>query len=624
MSAFHGWAPKPPMGWNSWDCFATTVTERQVMAQADYMATHLARWGWQYIVVDIQWYEPGATGFAYREGAEVALDAYGRLLPAANRFPSCAAGFAPLADYLHRLGLKFGVHLLRGIPRAAVAANLPILGSTSHARDIANPEDTCPWNPDMYGVDMSKPGAQAYYDSVFASFAEWGVDYVKVDDISRPYHAHRAEVEAIRRAIDATGRPMVLSLSPGATALSAADHVQRHANLWRISDDFWDNWDVLREQFALLAAWSSARGTGRWPDADMLPFGVLDLGRRRSRFTPDEQRTVMTLWAIARSPLMHGGDMTQMDDFTLSLLTQPEVIALDQDSRDNRPLFDDDGLIAWAATGASGDTYLALFNARDRHPLSAERRVFDAVLEGGAHAFQTALLDVAVEAGTIIELVADDGKGGNGGHHAVVWGDPVLMGPAGELSLLDLPWEHASSRWGSVTRYRAPGERQLLLGGRPLDRGVLVHTKSVIGVRVPPGYDRLVCECGFEGSVLPLAAGPLARCAVYREAGVRDGIGETPHPPLAGAIVTVPFAALGFEPPDGVTTGAAAPCRENQDLEEQGLEKQVSDDPTSASPRRVSVRDVWTGEDLGVFEKVFSRTVPWHGAGLFCLRPQPR
>jgi alpha-galactosidase len=599
MSGFHAWAPKPPMGWNSWDCFATTVTEAQVKAQADYMATHLARFGWQYIVVDIQWYVPDAKGFAYREGAKVELDPYGRFLPAANRFPSCAAGFGPLADYVQRAGLKFGVHLLRGIPRAAVAANLPILGSTSRAADIANREDICPWNPDMYGVDMSKPGAQAYYDSVFAAFAEWGVDYVKVDDISRPYHAHQAEIEAIRRAIDAAQRPMLLSLSPGATALSAAEHVRQHANLWRISDDFWDNWDVLREQFNLLARWNAQRGPGHWPDADMLPFGVLDLGRRSSRFTRDEQRTVMTLWSIARSPLMHGGDMTKIDEFTLSLLSHPEVIAIDQDSHDNRPLFDDDGLVAWTATGASGDTYLALFNARDQFPLSAERCIFESVLEGGAHAFQTALLDVPVAAGTIIQLVAEDARGGNGDHHSIVWGDPVLTGPAGEVSLLDLPWEQATSRWGSVTSYRAPGERQLLLGGRPLDRGLLVHTKSVIGVRVPPGYERLVAECGFEGAALPRAPGA-ARCAVYREPDTGPAFGETPAS-RAGVTVSVRLDTLAGQ--SGASPSSAAGT-------------------SAAAAIRATAVDVWTGKDLGVFDTIFSRVIPWHGAGLFRLRLQ--
>jgi hypothetical protein len=586
------------MGWNSWDCFATTVTEEQVKAQADYMATHLARLGWQYIVVDIQWYVPDAKGFAYEPGANVELDAHGRFLPAPNRFPSCAHGFGPLADYVHRKGLKFGLHLLRGIPRAAVAANLPILGSTSRARDIADPDDVCPWNPDMYGVDMSKPGAQAYYDSVFAAFAEWGVDYVKVDDISRPYHAHQAEIEAVRRAIDATGRPMVLSLSPGATALSAAAHVREHANLWRISDDFWDNWDVLREQFGLLARWNAQRGPGHWPDADMLPFGVLDLGRRSSRFTPDEQRTVMTLWSIARSPLMHGGDMSKMDELTLSLLSHPEVIALDQDSRDNRPLFDDDGLIAWTAIGASGDTYLALFNARDRFPLSADRRIFEGLLEGGARAFQTLLLDVPVAPGSSIQLVADDGRGGNGEHYPIVWGDPLLTGPAGELSLLDVPWQQATSRWGSVMSHRAPGERPLLLGGRPLDRGLLVHTKSVLGVRVPAGYDRLVAECGFEGTALPRSPDALARCAVYREPGAAPNFGETPQPAEAGVTISVRLDELGWGP-----SGAFR--------------------HTGSKALRADVVDVWTGQSLGVYGGLFSRTIPWHGAGLFRLRLVP-
>ncbi len=112
----------------------------------------------------------------------------------------------------------------------------------------------------MYGVDMTKPGAQAYYDSVFALFASWGVDFVKVDDISRPYH--RAEIEAIRAAIDKTGRPMVLSLSPGETPLDAGESVASNANMWRISDDFWDYWPALLEQFARLDKWTPHRGPG--------------------------------------------------------------------------------------------------------------------------------------------------------------------------------------------------------------------------------------------------------------------------------------------------------------------------------------------------------------------------
>ena len=366
-SAFLQWAQKPPMGWNSWDCFATTVTEAQTKAHADYMAEHLKRYGWEYVVVDIQWYEPEAKSFNYRKGAKLVMDEWGRLRPATNRFPSAASnvGFKALSDCVHGKKLKFGVHLLRGIPRQAVEQNTPIKGTSHHAADIADKTSICPWNTDMYGVDMSKPGTQEDYDSVFQLFAEWGVDFVKVDDISRPYH--RAEIEAIRKAIDRTGRPMVLSLSPGETPLAEGEHVSQHANMWRISDDFWDKWPVLLEQFERLRKWTEFRGPGHFPDADMLPLGTIDMGRRTTRFTKDEQYTLMTLWSIARSPLIFGGDMTRMDDFTLSLITNEEVIAADQNSSGNRQFFNHDGLIAWVANAPnSSDKYLAVFNTYDK------------------------------------------------------------------------------------------------------------------------------------------------------------------------------------------------------------------------------------------------------------------
>jgi hypothetical protein len=562
------------MGWNSWDSFATTVTQAQVEAQADYMAAHLARHGWQYVVVDIQWYEPNATGFEYREGAELALDQNGRLLPAPGRFPCCAEGFRPLADYVHGKGLKFGLHLMRGIPRKAVEKDLPIAGRSERARDIADVTDTCAWNPDMFGVDMSKPGAQAYYDSVFAQLAAWGVDYVKVDDISRPYHDNIAEIEAIRAAIDRSGRPMVLSLSPGATALEAAEHVKRHANLWRISDDFWDNWDLLREQFDRLSAWNPHRGPGHWPDADMLPFGVLDLGRRTSRFTPDEHFTVMTLWAIARSPLMHGGDMTKMDDFTLSLLSNDEVLAVNQASTDNRPLFDRDGLIAWIARPEAGnDRYLALFNARDRQPLDPARARFAARLDERAND-QRRGFDVEVTPGSRLVLVADDGAEGNGGQHAIVWADPLLSGRAGELRLGALPWMKATTRWGNVMRDTGPGGRALRLAGADVKHGFGVHTKSVIEFIVPEGYARLTGACGFEGAPRS-GAERRARCLVFVEPA-------TPSAPSEGLLIAVALEEIGI----------GAPAR---------------------------VRDLWRREDLGSVQSTVEATVPWHGARLFRL-----
>lgn len=363
---YWSWAQTPPMGWNSWDGFATTVTEAQTRAQAKFMAANLHQHGWDYIVVDIQWYESNATGFDYRQGAKLEMDQYGRLVPATNKFPSAVAGqgFKPLADYVHSLGLKFGVHLMRGIPRQAVAAKTPVKGTRFTAADIADTNDICRWNSDMFGVDVNRPGAQEYYNSVFDQFAAWGLDFIKVDDLSRPYHA--AEIEAIRDAIDRTGRPIIFSTSPGATPLSAGDHVSTHANMWRISDDFWDNWPSLLAQFKRLRAWTSFRAPGHFPDADMLPIGVLQMGKSRTHFSRDEQFMLMSLWGIARSPLMIGADLTKLDRFTFSLLTNDEVIAVNQSSSNNRELFQRDGFYGWIAdVPGTKEKYLALFNTRN-------------------------------------------------------------------------------------------------------------------------------------------------------------------------------------------------------------------------------------------------------------------
>jgi hypothetical protein len=357
-------AATPPMGWNSWNSFATTITEAQAIEQATIMARELRPAGYDVFTVDIQWYEPNAASYAYSARPEPTLDGHGRLLPAPNRFPSAAGGkgFRPLADRVHALGLRFGVHLMRGIPRLAVERDLPVLGTTTRARAIADVTSICPWNPDMYGVDMTKPGAQAYYDSVFRQLADWGVDFVKVDDLSRPYDAHAPEIEAIATAIARSGRPMILSMSPGETPVVRGPHARAHAQMWRISDDFWDDWAMLEAQFTRLENWNPHMGDGGWPDADMLPLGRLKLGERDTLFTPDEQRTLMTLWSIARSPLIMGGDLRHLDVATKALLVNPEVIAVNQASRANRPHFVADDTRVWSAKAPDGDTYVALFN----------------------------------------------------------------------------------------------------------------------------------------------------------------------------------------------------------------------------------------------------------------------
>ena len=281
----NSFAPTPPMGWNSWDCYGTTVTEEELLGNARYMAQHLRTHGWEYIVCDIQWYEPLADANGYHPFTPLCMDEYGRLIPDPGRFPSSVngQGFAPIAEQIHAMGLKFGIHIMRGIPRQAVHAATPVLGTTATARDIAHPFSVCSWNTDMYGVNAVAPGAQAYYDSLFTLYAQWGVDFVKVDDCcitsGHPDHLYssREEIELIHRAIQHCGRPIVLSLSPGPALLEQAQHLSKYANMWRMTGDFWDRWSDLYAMFERCEAWTPYVQSGCWPDCDMLPLGAIGL-----------------------------------------------------------------------------------------------------------------------------------------------------------------------------------------------------------------------------------------------------------------------------------------------------------------------------------------------------------
>lgn len=370
---------KPPMGWNSWDCYGAGVTEDELLGNAEFMRDRLKQYGYQYVVCDIQWYEPAAKGNVYNNFADLCMDEYSRLIPAVNRFPSSAngAGFKPIADKIHSMGLKFGIHIMRGIPRQAVHRNTRIYGTTARARDIASQFSLCPWNTDMYGVNTEKRGAEEYYDSLFKLYASWGVDFVKVDDIANtefcpqnPYSAEK-EIEMIRAAIDRSGRDMVLSLSPGPAPLNKAEHLSENANMWRISGDFWDRWDKLLDMFSLCEKWYPYVKDGSFPDCDILPLGKLcidgsymgDMGRD-SGFTKEEQKTMMTLWAVFRSPLFFGGELRLTDNYTLSLVTNPEVINVNQNSEKPLFVYNKGGIAVWQ-TKIENCTAVAVFNLSD-------------------------------------------------------------------------------------------------------------------------------------------------------------------------------------------------------------------------------------------------------------------
>ncbi len=368
----------PPMGWNSWDCYGAAVNEQQLLGNAEYMRDNLKDFGWEYVVCDIQWSEPNAHSTEYNPFTELCMDEYSRLIPAENRFPSSSGGkgFKPIADKIHAMGLKFGIHIMRGIPRQAVHRNTPIMCDGVTARDIAQTFSVCPWNTDMYGVDFRKKGAQEYYNSLFELYAEWEVDYIKCDDIAntefKPYapYSAREEIELIRKAIDNCGRKMVLSLSPGPAPVAEYEHLQKHAELWRMSGDFWDKWDRIIEMFSLCRKWAPYVTDGAYPDCDMLPVGRLCITKanpqgRWTNFTENEQITMLSLWSIFRSPLMIGAEMRDNDDFTLKLLTNIEILKMNKSSRNAKEIYLDDEKSIWLSDNVDGGKYCAIFNLSD-------------------------------------------------------------------------------------------------------------------------------------------------------------------------------------------------------------------------------------------------------------------
>lgn len=377
-------AKTPPMGWNSWDCFGAAVNEEQLRQNAEYAAKYLKPYGWEYIVCDIQWYEPNAKDNDYNNFTELNMDEYGRLMPAVNRFPSAedGNGFKAIADYIHSLGLKFGIHIMRGIPRQAVHKNTPIKGSNYTAREVAHHFSVCSWNTDMYGM-KNCDGAQDYYNSIFELYAKWGVDFIKCDDIAvtefrqwdTPYSAYY-EIEMLRKAIDACGRDMVLSLSPGPAHIENAKHLAKNANMWRMTGDFWDIWSKLYDMFDKCYTWQNEVKEGNWPDCDMLPLGRLckhcsyhGPQNRYTQFTKPEQITMMSLWGIFKSPLFFGGNMPENDEWTLSLLTNEDYLDMHKNSFGARQLLREEkngkGTIIWVSNGKKCK-YAALFNTRDK------------------------------------------------------------------------------------------------------------------------------------------------------------------------------------------------------------------------------------------------------------------
>lgn len=390
-------AQTPPMGWNSFDSYGVYLYEKAAFDNLEAFAEKLKPYGYEYFVIDAGWFgefkfQPGTMFPAEKHALKMKFNEFGVLQPSDTYFPN---GFIKLIERCHALGLKFGLHLMRGIPRAAVKANVPIKGTKYFAQDIADTTSICSWNHQNYGVDMCKPGAQEFYNALINQMAEWGVDFIKYDDIV-PFPE---EVKGVAKAIAQCGRPMVLSLSPGGDVDPNHLEAFQKGHMLRVTPDIWDDQKGIDECFEAWRKWQGKEKTGFWIDMDMIPFGQLQMmspkpagikgneskkeimdkikagevdnfellaGKgfnRLSEFTKDQMYTFITMRALAASPLMMGGDLPTLDDFSLKLITNKDVLECNQNGVMASLVFDEAGIEIWKAPKKEGNGgWIGIFN----------------------------------------------------------------------------------------------------------------------------------------------------------------------------------------------------------------------------------------------------------------------
>ena len=419
----------PPMGWNSFDSYGVYLHEKAAYENLEAMAEKLKPHGYEYFVIDNGWFgeytlQEGTIFPAEKHAHDIRINEHGHFLPSKVYFPN---GLKPIADRCHELGLKFGVHLMRGIPRKAYDQNLPIKGTEYTARDIANTDkaENCKWCHYCYAVDMSKPGAQEWYAGLIQHIADLGVDMIKYDDIV----PHPDEVEAVAKAIAKTGKPILLSLSPGGSVDPAAIDFFRQGNMLRVTKDVWDEQHYIDECFDAWRKWRGKEQPGFWIDMDMIPFGqlqlmsppstnpkktVMDKGdvalagkgvHRQCQLTKPQMKTFITMRALAASPLMMGGDLPTLDDFSLMLITDPDMLACNQNGVMGSLMLEKDGLETWKADkrGTTAEGWVAIFNRQDKKvefELNAQRLGLD----GGGYTLYEVWSDDEKHFGQTIKL----------------------------------------------------------------------------------------------------------------------------------------------------------------------------------------------------------------------------
>jgi hypothetical protein len=345
--------------------------------------------------------------------------------------------------------------------------------------------------------------------------------------------------------------------------------------------DFWDSWPQLKEHFSVFERWNPYRTQGAWPDGDMLPLGHLAIRAERGNdrmtlFTQDEQKTLMSLWAMFRSPMMFGGDLPSMDSFTLSLITHRELLDILKYSKDNQPLLHYQGNRAsWMATDRrNGDKYLALFNAEDQQEAVLGKALTISPLITRSEPIQT--IHATLKNTRKLFLVVMNGGDNIDWDHAD-WIHPVISNGKDTIALTSLQWKQASSGWGKVRMNKSVSGSPLQVNGKVYEDGLGTHSNSVIEYDIPEGYTFFSSQIAID------------------KAGYEQNVGAT-----------VNFMVFDEDPRGPMPKDSSSFL---VDLQELGLKG------------KVQVKELWSKNIFQTGERYFNTEVPRHGVRLYRISP---
>ena len=427
-------ALKPPLGWNSYDSYRCQINEEEAMRNLDIFAQKLAPHGYEYFVIDFGWYcegacVPGSLRPWGNDAFDYSLDTNGYPIGSRTYFPH---GMKRIADSAHALGVKFGLHMMRGMLRKAWEFNLPVKGTPYRMRDIADTKNICSWATYTYGVDMNKPGAQEYYDGLIQHLAEMGVDFIKYDDLV-PFPT---EMEAIGKAVAKCKRDIVLSLSPGDDTTPKNKEHYQWGHMLRITSDVWDTRHCLDSSFQRWRDWQGSAEPGFWPDMDMLCLGRLcgmidpgghekrramkpeEIGRtdleevffRPCHFTGAQERTFMTMRALCASPMFMGGCLIRSEQRVIDLITNRDLLACNQNGVCGTLQSEQKPVETWRTpkVKTSGNGWIGVFNRSETQSITCTLSLKELGLSDGNYRFRSIWTNEVFAPGQPVAIAPND------------------------------------------------------------------------------------------------------------------------------------------------------------------------------------------------------------------------